>query len=51
MSALYEESHRRLQRQFDTERLADRIEQRSFRSALTDSRSVSELGARRVASQ
>src|SRR5512134_2192168 len=26
MSALYEESHRRLQRQFDTQRLADRIE-------------------------
>jgi predicted pyridoxine 5'-phosphate oxidase superfamily flavin-nucleotide-binding protein len=36
MSALYEESHRRLQRQFDTERLADRIEQRLFRTALTD---------------
>jgi uncharacterized protein len=36
MSALYEESHRRLQRQFDTERLADRIEQRLLRTALTD---------------
>ncbi|RPI61038.1 MAG: pyridoxamine 5'-phosphate oxidase family protein [Lysobacterales bacterium] len=36
MSVLYEESHRRLQRQFDTERLADRIEQRLFRTALTD---------------
>jgi predicted pyridoxine 5'-phosphate oxidase superfamily flavin-nucleotide-binding protein len=36
MSVLYEESHRRLQRQFDTERLADRIEQRLLRTALTD---------------
>src|SRR5688572_25516975 len=36
MSALYEGSHRRLQQQFDTQRLADRIEQRLFRSALTD---------------
>ena len=36
MSALYEDSHRRLQQQFDTERLADRIEQRLFRTALTD---------------
>lgn len=36
MSVLYEESHRRLQRQFDTERLADRIEQRLFRTALTE---------------
>ena len=36
MSALYGESHRRLQRQFDTERLADRIEQRLYRTALTD---------------
>jgi predicted pyridoxine 5'-phosphate oxidase superfamily flavin-nucleotide-binding protein len=36
MSALYEDSHRRLQAQFDTQRLADRIEQRLFRSALTD---------------
>ena len=36
MSALYEESHRQLQRQFDTQRLADRIEERLFRTALTD---------------
>ena len=36
MSALYEDGHRRLQAQFDTQRLADRIEQRLFRSALTD---------------
>jgi predicted pyridoxine 5'-phosphate oxidase superfamily flavin-nucleotide-binding protein len=36
MSALYEESHRQLQRQFDTVRLADRIEERLFRAALTD---------------
>jgi predicted pyridoxine 5'-phosphate oxidase superfamily flavin-nucleotide-binding protein len=36
MSALYEQSHRQLQQQFDTQRLADRIEQRLFRSALTD---------------
>ena len=36
MSALYEDSHRRLQRQFDTQRLADRIEERLFRTALTD---------------
>ena len=36
MSALYENSHRQLQRQFDTERLADRIEERLFRTALTD---------------
>ena len=36
MSVLYEDSHRRLQRRFDTERLADRIEERLFRSALTD---------------
>src|SRR5262245_56044017 len=36
MSALYEDSHRRLQRQFDTQRLADRIEQRLFRTSLTD---------------
>src|SRR5580658_6219915 len=28
MSKLYSDSHRRLQREFDTERLADRIEQR-----------------------
>jgi hypothetical protein len=30
MSALYEESHRLLQRQFDTQRLADRIEPAEF---------------------
>jgi uncharacterized protein len=36
MSALYEDSHRRLQARFDTERLADRIEQRLFRTALSD---------------
>jgi hypothetical protein len=36
MSALYEDSHRRLQLQFDTQRMADRIEQRLFRTALTD---------------
>jgi hypothetical protein len=36
MSALYEDSHRRLQARFDTQRLADRIEQRLFRTALTD---------------
>jgi predicted pyridoxine 5'-phosphate oxidase superfamily flavin-nucleotide-binding protein len=36
MSALYDDHHRRLQKQFDTERLADRIEQRLFRAALTD---------------
>jgi uncharacterized protein len=36
MSALYEDGHRQLQAQFDTQRLADRIEQRLFRAALTD---------------
>jgi predicted pyridoxine 5'-phosphate oxidase superfamily flavin-nucleotide-binding protein len=36
MSALYEDSHRRLQTRFDTQRLADRIEERLFRTALTD---------------
>jgi uncharacterized protein len=35
MSKLFHESHRSLQRQFDTERLADRIEQRLFREQLT----------------
>jgi uncharacterized protein len=35
MSALYEASHREIQAQFDTQRLADRIEQRLFRTALT----------------
>jgi uncharacterized protein len=34
MSTLYEESHRLLQRRFDTERLADRIEQRLLRTEL-----------------
>jgi len=36
MSKLYHESHRQLQRQFDTERLADRIEERLFRERVTD---------------
>jgi uncharacterized protein len=36
MSKLFGPSHRQLQRQFDTERLADRIEQRLFREHLTD---------------
>jgi uncharacterized protein len=36
MSKLYHESHRLLQRQFDTERLADRIEQRLYREQLTE---------------
>jgi uncharacterized protein len=36
MSALYEDSHRSLQTRFDTQRLADRIEQRLFRTALTE---------------
>ena len=36
MSKLYGESQRQLQRQFDTERLADRIEQRLFREHITD---------------
>ena len=31
MSKLFNDGQRRLQRQFDTERLADRIEQRLFR--------------------
>ena len=35
MSELYDDSHRRLQREFDTERLADRIEQRLLRAHLT----------------
>ncbi|HMI37985.1 MAG TPA: pyridoxamine 5'-phosphate oxidase family protein [Steroidobacteraceae bacterium] len=35
MSKLYDESHRALQRRFDTERLADRIEQRLCRAQLT----------------
>ena len=36
MSNLYSDSHRELQRRFDTERLADRIEQRLCRDHLTD---------------
>lgn len=35
MSVLFGESHRRLQREFDTERLADRIEERLFREHLS----------------
>ncbi len=35
MSELYEPSHRAMQAQFDTQRLADRIEQKLFRTALT----------------
>jgi uncharacterized protein len=35
MSRLYRDSHRQLQRQFDTQRLADRLEQRLFRDHLT----------------
>ena len=36
MSKLFRPSHRALQQQFDTQRLADRIEARLFREALTD---------------
>jgi uncharacterized protein len=36
VSKLFGPSHRQLQRQFDTERLADRIEQRLFREHITD---------------
>lgn len=36
MSKLFGASHRRLQRQFDTERLADRIEERLFRELITN---------------
>jgi hypothetical protein len=36
MSALYEESDRRLQRQFDTQRFGRSIEEGLFRTALTD---------------
>lgn len=35
MSNLYRESHRRLQREFDTERLANRIEERLFHEHIT----------------
>ena len=36
MSKLYRPSHRALQQQFDTVRLADRLEARMFREAMTD---------------
>lgn len=36
MSRMFTESHRRLQRQFDTVRLADRIEERLCRDRITD---------------
>jgi len=36
MSKLFQESHRQLQRQFDTVRLADRIEERLFRERITE---------------
>jgi predicted pyridoxine 5'-phosphate oxidase superfamily flavin-nucleotide-binding protein len=36
MSKLYTESHRALQRRFDTERLADRIEEKLVRAHLTE---------------
>jgi uncharacterized protein len=36
VSKLFRESHRVLQRQFDTQRLADRIEQRLFRERISD---------------
>jgi hypothetical protein len=36
MSALYDDSHRRLRRRFHTEGLADRIEQRLYRPTPTD---------------
>ncbi len=36
MSMMYGTTHRELQREFDTERLADRLEQRLSRVALTD---------------
>ena len=36
MSRMYTESHRQLQRQFDTVRLADRIEERLCRDHITD---------------
>jgi predicted pyridoxine 5'-phosphate oxidase superfamily flavin-nucleotide-binding protein len=35
MSRLYQESHRELQRQFDTVRLADRLEQAKYRTVIT----------------
>jgi predicted pyridoxine 5'-phosphate oxidase superfamily flavin-nucleotide-binding protein len=36
MSVLFDEHHRELQKEFDSERLADRIEQRLCRNQLTD---------------
>lgn len=36
MSRIYSDSHRALQRRFDTERLADRIEERLVRARLTE---------------
>jgi predicted pyridoxine 5'-phosphate oxidase superfamily flavin-nucleotide-binding protein len=36
MSNLYDDSHRKLQRRFDTERLADRLEQRLCHDRLSD---------------
>ncbi len=35
MSRIYHEGHRELQRQFDSERLADRLEQVTYRTSLT----------------
>src|SRR5215217_2786027 len=35
MSRLYQEAHRELQRQFDTERLADRLEQVTYHTLIT----------------
>ena len=35
MSRLYQEGHRELQRQFDTERLADRLEQVTYHTLIT----------------
>ena len=35
MSRLYKEGHRELQRQFDTERLADRLEQVTYHTLIT----------------
>jgi uncharacterized protein len=35
MSRLYEEGHRELQRQFDTQRLADRLEQVTYHTVIT----------------
>ena len=35
MSRLYQEGHRELQREFDTERLADRLEQVTYHTRIT----------------